>query len=199
MGLANIKERWGRRADEPLRGLGVLDTIGELLAKDRIPVDLAAAIVLGRFNILTSMRGGATTEELTLPNGSVEIIDKVLQGVAQFGYKKGMARARQYAHEYIGNPQIISLLIEFSEALKPTTRPKVDSPWGEERYERDRKEAMAKFNSTLIQLAAARLHLTNRREQWTERKELEELYRSIDSDVFRRVAANRSDMLEWLA
>lgn len=190
MGLENIREVSGSVFSGVFGGLPILDFVAELVAPDREKIDYTASIKLGTYPLATEVGERVIEQEFTLPIESFQKVDRLLVELRSQGLGRCVRAGAVYAHEYLGNPQLVSILADYMDGA---TRQQ-ERAWPEDHYAFKRDQVKEMLNKTLAHLAAGRLHLFHRQNQFKDRPDLKELFDRIDreqlSEMYRKKQMN---------
>lgn len=178
MGLENVRGVSGSVFSGVFGGLSIKDFVAELMAPDREKIDYAAPIKVETYPLVTEVRGCIIREKFTLPVESFQKVDRLLVELRSQGLGRGVRAGAVYAHEYLGNPQLVSILADY---ISGVTRQQ-ESTWPDDHHAIKRDQVQEMLNETLAHLAAGRLHLFHRREQFKNNPGLQELFDKIDRE-----------------
>lgn len=199
MGLENIREISGSMVSGVFGGLPIRNFMTELLAPDREKIDHTIPVKLDKYPLVTEVGDFDKKEEFVLPTDAYERMERALLSLPLNRSMRRMSRslhdATIYAHEYLRNPEVLSLVVDYSFRASEG-RGLFDQP---DVCEIKRVETQQKMSRTLAHLAAGRLHLFHRREQFEDRPDLQQLFNKIDREQLPEMYRKRKMNVEyWL-
>src|SRR3989344_2400790 len=163
MGLGNIREVSGSVTRALFGGLSLTDFVAEWRTPNRQPSDYASSVELGRYVLTTWVGESDTAEEFVIPVSSHGTIERMLEAVRTHPKQRDFLRkALPFAHEFLSNPQVLALCVEYMRAWVLYLRPEER----EDSYSWQRTRVQQELTETQIHLAAGELHLFHRRDQW---------------------------------